>query len=507
MEIQNDSPRSVPSPGLYPLSPARKRDRNWKVLAYALAVVLPITASALTAHFLVLQTIPFSLYFISITLVASLGGLAPALVGMVCSELSRNYFLLPNRGILHIDSFDLIRLGILMAAAAVISAIAGRRKKAAEELETALALLQDRSSALIESLHGGRCASWILDLDLGQSPRWYAGSYEIFGRPFAVIEAMPTTVPLLHVEDQPRLEALRDQMMTTREPVVMEYRVPWPNGEIHHLEMRATRIDGPRNVWRGLTVDLTERKLAEAAVLRSEKLAAMGRLASTVAHEINNPLEAVTNLLYLIRTDDSLSEVAREYLSTAETELARLSEITRLTLGFVRTSATRRTVVVDDVVENVLTLFRQRFTTRGIVVEREYEQGLEIHMAPHELRQIVTNLVSNASDAVSGKDCRIRVRIGAEGPKAVIVVEDSGHGIADHDLARIFDPFFTTKDDIGTGIGLWVTKELVESNGGRVLAESGDLERGMKTRFRVELPLPPEGFVEPPTGVWKIYRN
>ena len=506
--MPKDQPRPEPARrGPFPLTAARKRNRPWPWISYVLAVLLPVIASALTAHFRVLQTIPFSLYFISMTLVASLGGMLPSLVAAASALLSRNYFFANGHSLLYFSRFDAIRLMILLIAGAVISVVAGRRRKASDELEDALEMLQDRTAALVESLHGGRCASWVLDLDAGQSPRWYEGSYEIFGRPFAEIEAMPSTLPLLHPEDQPKLEAMREQMKISRTPLVLEYRVPWPNGEVHHLEMRASRVDGARNVWRGLTVDLTERKLAEAAVLRSEKLAAMGRLASTMAHEVNNPLEAVTNLLYLIRTDESLSPAAKEYLLTAENELARLSEITRLTLGFVRTSATRRTVVAGDVVENVLAIFRQRFSARGIVLERDYEPGVQLLMAPHELRQIVTNLISNAADATGGEDCRIGVQIRTENEKAVLVVEDNGHGISDHDMPRIFDPFFTTKHDVGTGIGLWVTKELAESNGGRVSVESGELDGGMKTRFRVELPLAQGENAEPLTGTWRVYRG
>ena len=217
--------------------------------------------------------------------------------------------------------------------------------------------------------------------------------------------------------------------------------------------------------------------------------AAMGRLASTVAHEINNPLESVTNLLYLAHSDPELADESRSYLATAETELSRLGNITRLTLGFVRNNGVTARVEVSVIVEDVLSIFRHRLDARSVTVERHYRDDVCVQMAPHELRQIVTNLVANAADAVSSAGARIAIHICREDPHAVLLVDDNGAGIPDHNLARIFEPFFSTKEEVGTGIGRWITRELVEKNGGRVLAESRDLPPGVTTRFRIELPL------------------
>jgi signal transduction histidine kinase len=254
------------------------------------------------------------------------------------------------------------------------------------------------------------------------------------------------------------------------------------------MEMRGTRIAGPGCRWRGVTLDITERKLAEAAVLRSEKLAAMGRLASTVAHEINNPLEAVTNLLYLIRNEE-LPETARGYLATAERELARLGTITRLTLGFVRSNASSSCVEVAATVDDVLSIFQHRLDTRRVSVERLYEPDVFIEMPPHELRQIATNLVANATDAVPLGSARIAITICRNAQTAVLIVQDNGPGIDAIHLSRIFEPFFSTKKEVGTGIGLWVTRELVEKNGGSISVESSPGAEGYRTAFRIEFPL------------------
>jgi signal transduction histidine kinase len=141
-----------------------------------------------------------------------------------------------------------------------------------------------------------------------------------------------------------------------------------------------------------------------AALINSEKLAATGRMTSTIAHEINNPLEPVTNLLYLARNGQFVDETTRSYLALAEEELARLSNITRLTLSFVRSSPGRTPVDVGEVLETVLTIFRRRCELLNITVERTYTPGLRIEIYEHELRQVATNLVSNAIDALNGHD-------------------------------------------------------------------------------------------------------
>jgi signal transduction histidine kinase len=163
-----------------------------------------------------------------------------------------------------------------------------------------------------------------------------------------------------------------------------------------------------------------------------------------------------------------------------------------LTLGFVRTSAATDETEIADVVNEVLSIFNHRFETKGVRVERRYEPDVTITIAPHELRQIVTNLIANAADAVGIEHAWIRIRIAREGEKAVLEVADNGEGIDPIHLPRIFEAFFSTKEEVGTGIGLWVTRELVEKNGGHIFAESNTeqvLPSGATTQFRVEFPV------------------
>jgi len=475
-------------------------------ICFALALILPPIAALLTTYIPVLQHVPFGLFMLSAVVVAALGGMRPAMLAAGFSILLAFAVPIPMQP--HSAKLllkNLPREAVLLAAAGLVSVISDSRRRFEDELRVALGELQERSDDLVASLNSSKCAVWTIDLEAGNSPHWFSGSYPVFGRPFSEIESLPSLAPLLLQEDQPRLALLTEQMRATNDPVVFEHSVPWPNGELHWLEMRANRVTGPGCRWRGVTVDITERKLTEAALLRSEKLAAMGRLASTVAHEINNPLEAVTNLLYLARTDNTEEAATHDYIASAERELARLSNITRLTLGFVRTNGETADTDVAEVVDEVLHLFQHRLETKNVHVERQYEPGVSVRIAPHELRQIATNLVANAADAVGLSDGRISIRIQrADGDgtmHGILQVEDNGSGIEPAHLSRIFEPFFSTKEDLGTGIGLWVTKELVEKNGGRIAvasakpAANGNINAHMaepadaRTRFRIELPL------------------
>jgi PAS domain S-box-containing protein len=459
-------------------------------LAYILAVILPIVSWIVTDQIPWLHHVPMALQFLSMALVATLGGLGPAAIVVVLSIATR--FVEVYYDHFSAGAFsESTRVVALILGALIITLLSRRRHRSEEQLEIALMELQERTDALVESLSSSRCAAWVLDLDSKESARWQKGSYPVFGRPYSELEQLPSLEPFLHPEDRACVRDMLQQARDSKQPFFSEHRCVWPDDSVHWLEMRGTHIPGTRNRWRGVTLDITERKLSEAALLSSEKLAAMGRLASTVAHEINNPLEAVTNLLYLARGDETLDTITRSYLTMAERELARLGNITRLTLGFVRTANEVVDVEVASGVEDVLSILQHRFDASEVRIQRNYEPSVQVSIPPHELRQIATNLIANASDAVTAAAAQptVAIFIERDGEKAVLRVEDNGDGIPPDNLSRIFDPFFSTKKEVGTGIGLWVTKEIVEKNGGRITAESGDLDSGFRTSFRVEFPL------------------
>jgi PAS domain S-box-containing protein len=475
------------------IAPLRPGWQSRRRLAFMLAVILPVVGTVLTVRLDILHGVPNSTNVLAVVMVGILGGLAPSLLATLVAVVTRSYFLLAGVEPMLSIYYEVLHAALLITAALVVWFMSRQRQRSEERLEAALIALQERTDDLVASLNSSKCACWTLDLDSGRSERWYSGSYQLFGRPYSELEELPSLLPLVHPDDRQRLRDVMQSMRSSWEPVVFEYLVVWPNGEVHTLEMRGNRVSGRRCVWRGVTLDITERKKAEAALLRAEKLAAMGRLASTVAHEINNPLESVTNLLYLASSATSLDEETQSYLATAELELARLSNITRLTLGFVRTSASVAETEIAAVVDEVLSIFHHRFETKNVSIECHYQPGVYITIAPHELRQIATNLIANAADAVGAGDAHIAIHIAREEDKAVLTVEDNGAGIDQVHLPRIFEAFFSTKEEVGTGIGLWVTRELVEKNGGRIFAHSsgrpGELPSGATTQFRIEFPL------------------
>jgi PAS domain S-box-containing protein len=223
--------------------------------------------------------------------------------------------------------------------------------------------------------------------------------------------------------------------------------------------------------------DITSRKLAERALLQNEKLASVGRLASSIAHEINNPLESVTNLLYILKS--CVDGDARELVITAEEELARVSHIATHTLRFHKQSTGRSKVDLQALSSSVLSLYRARFEGSGITVH-----GDSAHVSPllcfeGELRQVLVNLVSNAFDAMrTGGRIILRNRDVTLWPSRAhgvrITVADTGSGMDKETLARLFEPFFSTKEIGGTGLGLWISKDLVEKNGGRIRIRSSN---------------------------------
>ncbi|WP_334236950.1 sensor histidine kinase [Terriglobus sp. ADX1] len=234
---------------------------------------------------------------------------------------------------------------------------------------------------------------------------------------------------------------------------------------------------------------------AQEALRRSEKLAVTGRLAASIAHEINNPLESVTNLLYLARSEN-LTDAAQNYLQQAENELARVTEIAKHTLRFYKEPNQPTQVDLINILDSVLTLYHSRLIAAKVEVKKEVApSSLPIIASPGELRQVVANLIGNALDAMrNGGKLRLRVSIehysGDGAAKARLSIADTGHGIPKHVLPMIFEPFVTTKGETGTGLGLWVTDEIVKKNGWSMRVRSNTQQKSAGTVFSLLMPLP-----------------
>lgn len=240
--------------------------------------------------------------------------------------------------------------------------------------------------------------------------------------------------------------------------------------------------------------DITQNKKIERALRTTEKLAAAGRLAATVAHEINNPLEAVHNLVFLARRDVNNGEKVAQYLQMAQRELDRVAHIARQTLGFYRDTSAPTQFSVAKTLEDLLFLYEKRLEARGIRVVKEFQDDGTITALAGEIRQAFSNLISNAIDAMP-KGGSLCIRISkSHGWKSSsqcgvrITIMDTGTGISQPARKKLFEPFFTTKEDVGTGLGLWITKNIVEKHHGsiRLVSRTGADDHG--TAFSIYLP-------------------
>jgi PAS domain S-box-containing protein len=239
--------------------------------------------------------------------------------------------------------------------------------------------------------------------------------------------------------------------------------------------------------------DITERRMSEGALMRAEKLAAAGRLAASVAHEVNNPLEGLTNLIYIARRSDDFSEI-RQLLSQAEDELGRIAHITRQSLGFYRETSTPAHFKPATIVREVTEFYTSRATRLGVSFIVNANTDREVLGSAGELRQVLSNLLANSLDAcTSGSVIRVDANpaIDPRNPSRAgvrITIADTGLGIPPEHLENIFEPFFTTKKDTGTGLGLWVSRELVVKHGGSMRVRSRTTDPLCGTIFSIFLP-------------------
>jgi signal transduction histidine kinase len=239
---------------------------------------------------------------------------------------------------------------------------------------------------------------------------------------------------------------------------------------------------------------------ADEALVRCEKLASLGRLASTIAHEINNPLASVMNLLYLAKNHPDCPQAVREDIRKAESELLRVSQLTRQTLSFYRDPIEPILVSLPTILDEVLGLFETVIMAKGVEIQKAYSEKTQIRAAAVELRQVFTSLISNSLDAVQENGI-LALRIGSCTDKGVsfarATISDNGKGIERADMAKVFQPLFTTKESVGTGLGLWVAKRLVEKHGGSIRFRSSTDGPRRGTTFAIKLPLAP---AEPTTS-------
>jgi PAS domain S-box-containing protein len=245
------------------------------------------------------------------------------------------------------------------------------------------------------------------------------------------------------------------------------------------------RVIGASKILR----DISTRKRIEQALLQAEKIAATGRMAATIAHEINNPLEAVMNLMYLLRPM-IVDPAGISYFQSVETELGRVSHIVKQTLGYYREHVPAGSASIGEIVLHAISIYEPRCTAAGIEIRKAIDSSRKIVMRRGEMMQVISNLMMNSIYAMQvGGILSISVEDAVGSPDGIVLtIQDDGVGIAEADLPRVFEAFFTTRSTLGTGIGLFVAKQFIEGHGGKIEVESKRGEENHGTTVRVFLP-------------------
>jgi PAS domain S-box-containing protein len=324
----------------------------------------------------------------------------------------------------------------------------------------------------------------------GEIQFWNAGAESLYGwtREEAIGQKLHVMLHTGFPVSQEDVEKALTENGSWRGNLVQQTR----NGREIVVACRKT-LNRESNTVLEVSRDITVQLKAEDALRESEKLAAMGRVAGIIAHEINNPLAAITNIFYLLRNHPSLNDEARSYADAAEQELVRVSHITRQTLSFYRESKQPTPVRVHELLDDVAELQNRAFQVNKIQLRKKYSSASNVTGFPVELRQVFLNLIANAVQAMpSGGTLRLHVHEATDwltqrrGP--AISVIDTGVGIKPEDAQRLFEPFYSTKAAKGTGLGLWISKGILQKYDGRISYRSYRRNSGCVTCFRVFIP-------------------
>ncbi len=354
-------------------------------------------------------------------------------------------------------------------------------KKSAAEIQK----IEDRLKLITTTTDIG---TWYCDLPFDVL-EWSTKTKEHFWLPADARVTIDTFYERIHPEDRERTRQAIELSIADKALYDIDYRTISMDGQIKWIRAigrgfydaeQPTRFDG-------VTVDQTARRKAEDTLRRTERLATAGRLAATVAHEVNNPLETVTNLLFLCQTDPKATEQIRSRLKLADEELRRVAHIVRQTLGFYRDTSIRRDTNFSQLILDVVDLFKKRFYDKGVTLTANVGDSIHAFIMPDGIRQVVANFLSNALDACSsGAEVILSVKNVED--QVIFEISDTGSGIKPQNLAHLFEPFFTTKSDVGTGLGLWVSNSIIEKHGGKISVQTNTDPQRHGTTFSIAVP-------------------
>jgi PAS domain S-box-containing protein len=370
--------------------------------------------------------------------------------------------------------------GTIIAASKIARDISDRKRFDESRFRLA-AIVESADDAIISKDLNGIVRTW----NQGAARMFGYGAEEIIGTP--ILRLFPEE--LKYEEDGILSKLRRGERIHHYETRRMK-----KNGEIFDVSVNISPICDETGKVIGaskIARDISDKKKLERLLLQSEKLAATGRMAAAVAHEINNPLESVVNLIFLARQNSAPESRVSRLLMTAEEELERVAHIARQTLGYYKDTSAPIELHIHDLLENVLTVYSAKTLSVGIAVDTRFEDLQKIVVSKGEMLQVFSNVMANAIDAMpAGGVLKVSSRKVFSGSQdgIQVLIQDTGKGIEPNHLGRIFEPFFTTKGDLGTGIGLWVVRQLVERRGGQVSITSSTSADASGTTVTIFLP-------------------
>lgn len=489
--------------GLEPFaSPApRAWQRAWLV-RYGAAVLVVAAITLIRAGLTPLMgptAMPFTLYFCAVAFAAWFGGFRPAVLSIVLSLLAGAWFFAAPTGTFYVKGHDdqtamlmivLVGFGIALLSRSQWNAV--ERAMRAETSERA------ERQRLGLALTAGKMGAFEVD-PVKKSFWWSPEAYSLFG--LSPAEFKPTRdslAALIHPGDRASFMQYWDDRVAVSKPANREFRILKVDGKERWISCIGTpsydEAGSPKS-YSGLFLDVSERREAEQVLRNFEKLSAAARLSTAMAHEINNPLGAVSNLLFLAKHTSGVPNSAVELLDLAEQELERVAHTARQALGFYRESSRAGAIDIARLIDSVLKIYSAKITEKKITIVRRFLKCAPALGVHGEIRQVVSNLLTNAIEAVNeGGTISITVQSAPTGAarNVEITVADDGCGIAAENLDRIFEPFFTTKTGTGTGLGLWVAKEIVERHQGSIAVRPTNSEGdGRGATFIVALPVEP----------------
>ncbi|MGB0118974.1 MAG: ATP-binding protein [Terriglobales bacterium] len=465
------------------------RNRHSALVQYAGAALAVWVALSLWTFSPVLHRHLFVLLLAAVLFTARFLGFGPAVFCTLLSGACMDFFEFPPYFSFSIHrGADVERLLVFLAASVFAGSMA-RQKTLAESRA-------DRTTREMAAIVEYSCDAIYSSRPDGTITSWNRAAELLYG--YTAEEAVGSPMARLAPPERQE-EAERNRELLNRGVNVASYRTERmrKDGTCCPVLLSVSPLRNARGEIVGASAiarDISAEKQSEEAIRRSEKLATAGRLAASIAHEINNPLEAVINLLYLARHD---STHAVEYLTQAEQEVGRVARLAQQTLGFVRDTSSPGSMDPATIMDEILQLYSRKLDGRKIHVTRRYRDRCRVSGYSGELRQLLANLLVNAVEAMpTGGSLHVRVAAGrnwSDGRDGVrITVADNGSGISRKNLRQIFEPFFTTKKDTGTGLGLWVSHGIVQKHGGsirvRSRADGRETGRSTGTVFSIFIP-------------------